>query len=77
MKNVVGPRIRELRRERDERTSQEELVARLQADGIDIDQSALSRIENGERLVTDIEILALCRALSVSIEDLFRGLSGR
>lgn len=76
MKNVVGPRIRELRQAGGRRTTQEELVARLQADGIDIDQSALSRIENGERLVTDIEVLALCRALGVGIEELFQGLSG-
>ena len=75
MKNVVGPRVRELRHESGRRTTQEELVARLQADGVDIDQSALSRIENGERLVTDIEVLALCRALGVGIEELFRGLS--
>jgi len=37
-------------------------VARLQAMGVDMDQSALSRIENGERQVTDVEILAICEA---------------
>lgn len=71
MKNVVGPRIRELRRQGSPATTQEELVARLQATGIDIDQSALSRIENGERQVTDIEILGICNALGVGVEEMF------
>ena len=73
MKNVVGPRIRELRRQGSRTTTQEELVARLQAAGIDIDQSALSRIENGERQVTDIEILGICGALGVGVEEMFAG----
>ena len=61
-KNVVGSRIRSLRSRRNPQTSQEQLVARLQAMGVDMDQSALSRIENGERQVTDVEILAICEA---------------
>jgi len=38
---------------------------------VDLDQSALSRIENGERHVTDIEIIAVCKALSVDIARMF------
>lgn len=55
--------------------SQEELAARLQAMGIDLDQAAISRIENGERQVTDIELFAICRALNVAVESLFIGIS--
>ena len=73
MKNVVGPRIREARYWRGRKTSQEELAARLQAMGVDIDQTALSRIENGDRQVTDIEILAVCKALSINVAELFKG----
>ena len=73
MKNVVGPRIRQLRRRSGQRATQQELAARLQAMGVDLDQTALSRIENGERQVTDIEIVAVCRALRVEVGDLFRG----
>ena len=74
MKNVVGPRIKDLRGRRLPRTTQEELAARLQALGVDIDQTALSRIENGERQVTDMEIVGICQALGVSVSDLFEGL---
>jgi transcriptional regulator with XRE-family HTH domain len=54
--------------------TQEELVARLQALGVDIDQPALSRIETGDRQVTDVEILGICEALGVGVPELFKGL---
>lgn len=71
MKNVVGPRIRDARRGKGHRVTQVELAARLQAMGLEIDQSAISKIENGERLVTDIEIVAICQALGISPGSLF------
>ena len=74
MKNVLGPRIREVRLAADPPVSQEELTARLQAAGIDMDQSALSRIENGERQITDVEIIAVCGALGVDVARLFGGI---
>ncbi len=74
-KNVVGPRIRESRYRGGQRVSQTELAARLQAVGVDLDPSAISRIENQERLVTDIEILAICEVLGVPVELLFEAQS--
>ncbi len=47
--------------------TQTDLVARLQVLGLMIDQSTLSKIENGQRPVTDIEVLVLARALKVSV----------
>lgn len=76
-KNVVGPRIREARNRADRKISQVELAARLQAAGIDLDPSAISRIENQDRLITDVEVVAICEALGVAVESLFRGISGR
>lgn len=73
MKNVVGQRIRELRYRGGRKVSQEELAARIQAMGINIDQTAISRIENGERDLLDFEIIAISRALGLSIDDLFEG----
>ena len=73
MKNVVGTRIREARYLRGSKVSQEELAARLQAMGIPIGQTAVSRMENGQRIVTDIEILAICRALDLNVAELFAG----
>ena len=46
--------------------TQLDLVARLQLAGLSIDQSGLSKLENGQRPVTDIEVTALAKALKVS-----------
>ncbi len=73
MKNIVGSRIRDFRLRGTSRVSQEALAARLQALGMDLDQAAISRIEGGERQVTDIELLAICQALGISVASLFEG----
>lgn len=46
--------------------TQLELIARLQVQGMEIEQPALSKLEHGLRPVTDIEVLALAKALKVS-----------
>lgn len=71
MKNLVGPRIRQLRLRDTPRVTQAELAARLQVIGVDLDRSAVSRIEQGTRLITDLEITAICEALGVTVQDLF------
>jgi len=43
-----------------------DLAARLQVLGLKIDQSAISKIEQGRRPVLDLEVIALARALRVS-----------
>ena len=47
--------------------NQQELLAKLQTEGIDISQSTLSKIENGDRYVKDIELKAIAKVLNVSI----------
>lgn len=71
MKNVVGPRIREARRRSGRAVTQQELVARLQTLGLEIDRTAISKIEAGTRPVTDVEIIAICKALGVKVATLF------
>ncbi|MDP2948908.1 MAG: helix-turn-helix transcriptional regulator [Chloroflexota bacterium] len=71
MKNVVGPRIREARRRSGRKVTQQELVARLQTIGLEIDRTAISKIEAGTRPVTDVEIVAICKALGVKVATLF------
>ncbi len=66
-KNVVGPRIKLARMSSNPKITQSDLVARLQSQDISIDQSGLSKLENGQRPVSDIEIIALAKALSVSV----------
>ena len=74
MKNVVGPHIRDARLRASRKVSQEELAARLQAMGVQLDQTAVSRIENRERQVTDVELLAICRALGIEVGSIFTDL---
>ena len=71
MRNVVGPRIREARYRAGRRITQEELAARLQSLGVDIDRSAVSKIEPGKRAVTDIEIVAISKTLGIRVGALF------
>jgi transcriptional regulator with XRE-family HTH domain len=70
-RNIVGPRVRKARKIAKPQITQLDLVARLQSLGLSIDQSALSKIENGQRPVTDIEVAALAKALKVSVSWLF------
>ena len=69
--NVSGERVR-LEREK-VGISQEKLAAKLQLLGLDITQKAVSRIETGDRVVADYELLALAKALDVSVEYLLNG----
>jgi transcriptional regulator with XRE-family HTH domain len=66
-KNIVGSRVRQARKIAKPRITQLDLVARLQLAGLSIDQSGLSKLENGQRPVTDIEVAALAKALRVSV----------
>lgn len=65
-RNVVGPRVRQARKLATPRVSQVDLAARLQLLGLKIDQSGVSKIEQGRRPVLDIEVIALAKVLKVS-----------
>jgi len=70
-RNIVGRRIREARLASRPPVSQDDLAGRLAAKGIILDQTAISRIENGERYVMDYEAAAIARCLKVHIGWLF------
>lgn len=63
--NLSGKRVRERRRQLG--LSQEQLAARLQLAGFEINQKAVSRIETGLRVVPDYELLFLAQALDVTV----------
>lgn len=66
--NIVGDRVREARLNAKPPIRQEDLVARLQVQGLEyMDQAKISRIESGTRPVYDYEIVQLARALDVSV----------
>lgn len=64
----IGQRIRELRTQRPERWTQEELAERAQ-----ISVSFLSMIERGERVAHLETLAALSQSLGVSLAELFAG----
>jgi transcriptional regulator with XRE-family HTH domain len=71
-RNIVGLRVRQARESAKPRITQLDLVARLQVLGLTIDQSALSKIENGQRPVSDIEVAALAESLRLPVQWLFQ-----
>ncbi len=70
--NVCGKNIYLLRKAKTPKMSQRALADRLQLYGMDVDKNAVQRIECGKRFVTDIELLALAQALSVSVDELLQ-----
>ena len=66
-RNVIGSRVRQARRMSSPQVSQVDLVARLQVLGLKIEQSAISKIENGQRPVLDTEVALIAKALDVSV----------
>lgn len=65
-RNVIGQRVRKARLASKPPVTQDDLVGRLARQGITLDQTAVSRIENETRYVMDYEAVAIARALKVS-----------
>ncbi len=72
-RNIVGIRVRQARKAARPPITQSDLLARLQLLDMNIDQSGLSKIENGQRPVSDMEVLALAKALKVAVSWLLEG----
>ena len=67
--NLIGSRLRELRVQRG--MSQQTLSNKLEMLAIYICRGSISRIEDGQRTVTDIELYGLSKVLNVPITELF------
>ena len=67
----MGVRVRQARLKCSPPVSQEDLAGRLAGQGILVDRSAVSRIENQTRYLMDYEAQAIARALKVSVAWLF------
>ena len=67
--NMVGERVRQLRIAKG--MSQQALSNKLEMLAIYICRGSISRIEDKQRTVTDIELYGLAKVLGVSISDLF------
>lgn len=68
--NMVGDKVRKLRME--QKMSQQMLSDRLETHAIYICRGSISRIEDKQRTVTDMELYGLAQVLGVSIEELFK-----
>ena len=66
--NLCGRKVAQLRKKN--KLSQRELAVKMQLLGFDVDHYFIRRVENGERFVTDIDLVIFARALGVSISDL-------
>ncbi len=69
-RNIIGKKISQIRKKKG--VTQEDLAARLNVQGINIDRPMISKIENQSREILDFEILGIAKALGVSIEELYK-----
>jgi len=66
--NLTGRKIAQIRKSK--KLSQRKLAAKMQLLGFDVDHYFIRRVENGERFVTDIDLVIFARALDVPITEL-------
>jgi len=66
--NLSGKKITQIRKSK--KLSQRKLAEKMQLLGFDVDHYFIRRVENGERFVTDIDLVIFSRALEVPISDL-------
>lgn len=65
-KNISGDRIHQSRTT--QRISQAELAAKMQVKGVLIEREAISKIETGDRFVTDYELMVFAEVLGVTMD---------
>lgn len=67
-KNLIGPRLKQLRTELG--LSQDKLASQLQLHGIEYSALTILRVEKGERFVPDYEIVALAKFFNLTTDEL-------
>jgi HTH-type transcriptional regulator, cell division transcriptional repressor len=73
IRNIVGLHVRKARAKSKPPLTQRELSMRVIRYGADIDRAGIAKIETGIRCVLDYEVLALAKALRVSVVWLLSG----
>ncbi len=66
--NLCGAQVRQLREQLG--LTQEQLAARMQVMGVQVNQKAISRVETGDRVVADYELAAFSKVLGAGVERL-------
>jgi transcriptional regulator with XRE-family HTH domain len=66
-RNIIGERVRLAREKAKPLITQADLAARLQVEGLRLERVTISKIETGYREVTDVEAVAIAKALGVTV----------
>ena len=66
MRNIAGRRIKEYRLQMEPRFTQAEMAHALQLKGMTVDRAGVSKIENGYRRISDVEIVVIADVLGVT-----------
>lgn len=68
---MIGKTILALRVAKSPKVTQDDMVGRLARHGVELNQSQIAKIESGERMLLDYEIIAFAKALRVPVQALF------
>lgn len=66
--NLSGKKLAQIRKQK--KLSQRKLAAKMQLLGFDVDHYFIRRVENGERFVTDIDLVIFSKALETPIAEI-------
>ncbi len=66
--NICGQHVRSLREKKN--LTQDQLAAKLQIEGLSVNQNSISRIETGKRIVADYELKTIAKVLDVDVDQL-------
>jgi transcriptional regulator with XRE-family HTH domain len=69
MRNIIGKHIKKFREEQG--LTQELLAIRIEIAGWQVDRFIVSKIERGNRELSDIEAQTIAKALKISVSRLF------
>lgn len=67
-KNIIHRHLVQVREKQG--ISQQNLAEKLQVLGVSIDQQAISKIELDKRIVTDYELICICKVLEIDVQKL-------
>lgn len=68
-KNIIGQNIKKFRREK--KMSQPEICSQLDLLGVTMYNCDIYEIEYGKKTVKDFEVLAFCKVLGITLEELY------
>jgi len=68
-RNVIHKRLKQARKAMG--MTQDTLAAKMQVYGLNIVQNSISKIEINERIVTDYELICICKILKIDMNTLF------